>query len=279
MSTPPVSPLLGTVAIAEPAADFVARAGEVFATFGQLTQDSGNVCYTVRCGGERYFVKTAGPAREREDPDVSVPHARRVELLRNAAVLANARLHPALPELLHVVESPDGPLLVYRYRDGELLHARRAERDDPTCAHQRFRALPVEQILAALDTVFDAHVALAAAGWIAVDFYDGSLLYDFGHRELHLIDLDMYARGPFVNRAGRMFGSTRFMAPEEHTRGATIDQRTNVFTLGRTAAVFLGNRGGAALQDVIARACRVERAERQADVASFHADWRAARTG
>jgi hypothetical protein len=48
-----------------------------------------------------------------------------------------------------------------------------------------------------------------------VDFYDGCLLYDFTSQELRVIDLDMYSRGPFTNTMGRIFGSTRFMAPEE----------------------------------------------------------------
>ena len=38
-----------------------------------------------------------------------------------------------------------------------------------------------------------------------------------------------------------MFGSSRFMAPEEFERGALIDERTNVFTMGRTAAVLLAD--------------------------------------
>ena len=40
---------------------------------------------------------------------------------------------------------------------------------------------------------------------------------------------------------GRMFGSSRFMAHEEFERGARIDERTTVFTMGRTAAVLLSD--------------------------------------
>ena len=47
----------------------------------------------------------------------------------------------------------------------------------PTSAYQRFRALPAGQVAAALDGVFDVHARLATAGYVAVDFYDGSLLY------------------------------------------------------------------------------------------------------
>ena len=42
---------------------------------------------------------------------------------------------------------------------------------------------------------------------------------------------------------GRMFGSDRFMAPEEFERGVRIDERTTVFTLGRAISVFLGEGG------------------------------------
>ena len=55
-------------------------------------------------------------------------------LLRNAVELAASSSHPALPRLLNVIESPSGPALVYEAVEGELLHARRAERSDPASA-------------------------------------------------------------------------------------------------------------------------------------------------
>jgi serine/threonine-protein kinase len=75
---------------------------------------------------------------------------------------------------------------------------------------------------------------------------------------VHIVDLDMYHQGPFTNEMGRMFGSKRFMAPEELELGAQIDERTTLFTMGRTAAVFLSDnslerepfRGSDALYEV-----------------------------
>jgi hypothetical protein len=32
---------------------------------------------------------------------------------------------------------------------------------------------------------------------------------------MQVVDLDNYRDAPFINHMGRMFGSTRFMAPEE----------------------------------------------------------------
>ena len=121
---------------------------------------------------------------------------------------------------------------------------------------------PVDEIVQALDTVFDAHVAVASAGFVAVDFYDGAIIYDFENQQVHLCDLDAYRPGPYMLDRERQYGSTRFMAPEEFEKGATIDERTTVFTLGRAAFVFLSQgqrgetdvhlwRGARALYDVV----------------------------
>jgi serine/threonine protein kinase len=126
---------------------------------------------------------------------------------------------------------------------------------------------------------------LAAAGWIAVDFYDGCLMYNFDSRQLKVIDLDNYRQGPFRNEMGRMFGSSRFMAPEEFELGALIDEQTNVYVMGRTALVLLGDggfdvdtfRGPRALFDVVRTACEPDRSRRHGSMAAFHAAWSAAR--
>ena len=100
------------------------------------------------------------------------------------------------------------------------------------------------------------------------------------------MDLDAYRRGPSTNDMGRMFGATRFMAPEELERGAPIDQRTTVFTLGRLVWHF-GTRlterrdhfcGPPALAAAVRAACDFDRAMRPPTVAAFAAAWRATRS-
>src|SRR5438105_5901831 len=111
------------------------------------------------------------------------------------------------------------------------------------------------------------------------------MIYDFARRELRLVDLDNYRDAPSTNDMGRMFGSSRFMAPEEFERGAPIDERTNVFTMGRTAAVLLSDgtlerppfRGSDALYEVIRRACQTDRSQRFASMAGFYTAWQQAR--
>jgi serine/threonine-protein kinase len=250
---------------------FVAQHADVFHVFDWASQDSGNVSYGVRVGDERLFIKTAGSP---EDPRPFLPYPERVALLRNAVRLARSVSDPALPALRNVVESAAGPLLVYEWVDGELVGTSASRRSDPTSAFARFLALDPRERSSALDVVFRLHVKLAASGWIASDFYDGSLLYDFEHRRMHVIDLDSYRDGPFTNDMGRMFGSSRFMAPEEYERGARIDERTTVFTMGRTAAQFL-SLGEPAIDALIARACEPDPQRRFGSVAEFYRAWSA----
>ena len=259
-------------------ADFLAGVGRLFATFDSRTQDSGNVSYGVEAGGRRWFVKTAGDPAAKAFLD----HAERVALLRNAERLARDFQHPALPALIAVGESAWGPMLVYDWVEGEHLGGPAERRRDPMSAHQRFRRLPADEIAQAIDGVIELHVGLCRRGWVACDFYDGAMLYDFAARRLSVIDLDSYSPGPFVNEMGRLFGSTRFMAPEEFEKGARIDERTTVFTLGRCAAVFLADgtleraafRGPDAQHAAMTAACRPDPADRLQQVADLAAAWR-----
>ena len=259
---------------------FLADAGVIFTRFDR--QDSGNLSYGVQLGGGRCFVKTAGLPG---DTRPNLTHEQRTGLLRNAVRLGRAYHHPALPPLHRVIESRYGPLLIYDWADGEPLGVPGDRRRDPASAHQRFRTLPIQRLVGCLDTIVEVHDLLGRSGEVAGDFYDGCLRYDFAAGRLWLVDLDHYRPGPYRNQMGRMFGSTRFMAPEEFTTGALIDQRTSVFTLGRTVLVLLSDgstrpeafRGPPALFEVAKRACRAAPDQRYSSLPDFCTAWRAAR--
>jgi serine/threonine protein kinase, bacterial len=196
--------------------------------------------------------------------------------------LARSCDHQALPALLNVIESPAGPALVYEAASGDLIRVPGEQRGDPSSPYQRLAHLPASVLLGLLDTLIDVHVALAAPGWVAGDLYDGCLIVDFRAQALSLIDLDSYRRGPTTNSMGRMFGSTRFMAPEEFERGAQIDERTTVFTLGRIIWHFATRLtedpsdfcGSGGLARVIQKACQPSPADRHASVAELASAWK-----
>lgn len=148
------------------------------------------------------------------------------------------------------------------------------------------RSLPVPARADAVQQIYDFHVHAAARGWVAIDLYDGSVMLDADGGRVTLCDLDLYEQGPVVNRMGRMWGSTRFMSPEEYRLGAPIDEVTNVFALGALAHTFLGDDamksreawvGSDAQFEVAARALRVERDARWPSIEALAEAWRTAR--
>lgn len=40
---------------------------------------------------------------------------------------------------------------------------------------------------------------IEAKGYVAVDFYDGSILYDFNSNTTKICDIDLYQKKPFIN--------------------------------------------------------------------------------
>jgi len=124
-------------------------------------------------------------------------------------------------------------------------------------------------------------------GFVAVDFYDGCMIYDFDEDDLHFCDFDCYVQGAFVLEEDRLPGSTRFMAPEEFIKGSVIDFKTTVFNLGAAAFVYLGNgvdkslEGWTAVEPlyhVAKKAVSPNREERFANVNEFYRRWNEALT-
>lgn len=269
--------MMWPTSIQAPPEEWLLQSGTIVERFGPPEQDSGNVSWAVVIGEERFFIKSAGSPREMH----RLSHEQRVAYLHNAACLYRECAHEALVRLKTMIASPWGPLLVFDWAPGELLYTVSARRKDPASAYARFRALPAQEIIDVFTQIFSLQAQLAQEGWTAVDFYDGSMLYDFDKKQVTVIDLDLYQRGAFVNEVGRMPGSSRFMAPESLTRGALINERTHVFELGRMISVFLSDgtlarepfRGPENLHAVMQRACQSEPEDRYSSVSAFFEDW------
>jgi serine/threonine-protein kinase len=267
-------PLLDVREIAEPVDAYLRRIGRVFRVFDR--QDSECVSYGVELASERWFVKSPTTAES------AVP-------LRRVIALHAAVQHSAIIPLRNAISAAGALVLVYPWVDGEVLyHATkppRMSRAHPASAIARFRCEPTSVIERVLDDIIDAHLAVVRVGFVAVDFYDGCVIYDFGARRAALCDLDEYRLGPFVVEGDRLPGSRRFMAPEEHRRGARIDERTTVFVLGRAIRLLLDAgdderawRGTPAQLAVIAHATRADPADRYPTMEALAAAWHRART-
>ena len=84
---------------------------------------------------------------------------------------------------------------------------------------------------------------------------------------------------------GRLWGSSRFMSPEEFTLGAEIDEITNVYAMGATAFALFTNSDRSSEKwpfdtksyDVVKRAVSDDRSQRQQSIQQLLEEWRAAK--
>lgn len=264
-------PLLTVEKIEKDLVTYLSSIGNIFTVFNQ--QDSGCISYGVQAAEQNWFVKYS-ESREA------------IGYMKNAEAIHQEVAHPQMPKLLNSFTTDLGFALVYEWVDGEVLGTPafpgKEGRNQPESPHFRFRQLPLSKVIAALNTVYDVHAYLERKGYVAVDFYDGGMIYDFDRDELHLCDFDCYTKGPFILEMDRLFGSSRFMAPEEFVRGSQIDHLTNVYTMGAAAFVFLADEGGRELRDwrasealyhVARKAASPERSERYSSVHAFYRAW------
>lgn len=249
----------------------------VVRNFGER-QDSRSVVLGIECAtGERYVVKHAEGAQA-------------IAWLESARRFHADVRHAAVPTVVHHIRTASGVGLVEEWGAGEVLSdlydGAVLPRDHEESVYRRFLRLRSDEIAEAVGQLIDVHVAVAAAGYVAVDLYDGCILYEFSSRTLRLIDLDLYRHGPYVLDGDRAYGSLSYQPPEELRRGATIDERSTVYTLGRMALVYLGcARESDALREdfrgtdeqfaVATKASAADPDDRLQTVAELHAAWRA----
>lgn len=261
---------------------WLTKLGVVFKVFDQ--QDSGNLSFGVEKEGQKFFVKFAGAKPLTFDGNPLDAVSRLIE----AIPLYNELESKSLINLVSHFEVGTGYAAVFEWFAGECLHshwlfAGEAKLSHPESPFYRYKHLSVEQRLASLDVIFSFHELVELQGYVAVDFYDGSILYDFANDETRICDIDFYRLKPTVNDLGENFwGSSRFKSPEEFILGAPIDEVTNVFNMGATAFVLLGGasdrsftkwEASQAQYDVALRAVSLEREERFQSVAAFKLAW------
>ncbi|PGC32582.1 serine/threonine protein kinase [Bacillus pseudomycoides] len=265
--------------------DWFLNLGKVFAVFDQ--QDSGNICFGIEKNGKKSFVKFAG-AKTIEytgDPTEAIVN------LKQAMLLYEELKHNHLVELINHFEVQNGYVAIFNWFNGECLHSHWSfpppvKYSNPDSPFYRYKQLSIEKRLISLDHIFSFHVHVEEKNYVAIDFYDGSILYDFETNTIKICDIDLYKRKPYINTMGRLWGSSRFMSPEEFELGAVIDGKTNVFNMGAIAFALVGGEldrsftkweAGKELYDVAARAVEKSRSQRYASVEEFYLAWEYAR--
>jgi serine/threonine protein kinase, bacterial len=261
--------------------EWLTALGEVFGVFDE--QDSGNICFGIEKDGVKKFVKYAG-ARTKEysgQPEDAITR------LKNSVPFYIGLQHKHLINLLDNFEVENGYALIFDWFDGECLHSHWSfppplKYTHPDSPFFRYKQLPIEHRLESFKNILEFHVHVEKNHYVAVDFYDGSILYDFKNNVTKICDIDFYKKKPFINTMGRLWGSSRFMSPEEFEFGVEIDERTNVFNMGAIAFGLLGGEldrsilkwdAGQDLYLVAKKAVEKDKNNRYSTVEEFFLEW------
>ncbi|WP_409274806.1 protein kinase domain-containing protein [Neobacillus sp. SCS-31] len=256
--------------------------GDVFCVFDE--QDSGNISFGLVKNNKKLFVKYAGA----KPKDFSGNPKDAIDRLVKAIPIYKILEHPSLIKLIDYFSIENGYVAVFEWFEGECLHSHwsfggKAKYTNPESPFYRFKNLDFKKRLDALDTIFAFHTYVESQGFVAVDFYDGSILYDFKNHKTKICDIDFYRKSPSNNDLGEHFwGSTRSKSPEEFNLGSPIDSKTNVFTMGAIAFGLLGGEmdhsfskweADKKLYEVAIKAVETERDNRYSTVKEFYEAW------
>ena len=251
---------------------FLSEYGRVFKIFDD--QDSGNICFGCEKAGRKVFVKFAGAPTAEYDGDPADAVER---LLKTLPIYRDLR-HKNLIALLDSREVAGGYAMIFEWAEGISMG-----RMYPS-EHQAFMALPTADRLQVFSDILDFFLYVGHQNYLAVDFYDGSIMYNPKTRKTTICDIDFFRRLPTQNDMGRMWGSSKFQAPEEYVLGAALDTATNVYNLGSMAFALFGSyqrtRENWELSDrlfaVATKATAIDRRDRYPDAKALKEAWEAA---
>jgi len=97
-----------------------------------------------------------------------------------------------------------------------------------------------------------------------------------------ICDIEFYQKKPVINAMGRMWGSSRYMSPEEFQLGAEIDEQSNVFVMGATAFQLFGGgldrsfeqwNGTERHYAIALKAVNTDKSERYSTINDYYEAW------
>lgn len=260
---------------------------EVFKVFDQ--QDSGNISFGIIENGQRYFLKYAGARNLVYKGYLEEA----IQRLMKAKEVYEQIKHPLLVPYLKSVQTENGFYLKFRWTDGECMHNHWefTSFEKYHAIHSPFvklRNLSIASRISIITQLLEFAVYVESLGYVMVDLYDGSILYDFEQSKLTICDIDFFQKAPLFNTVGEDFwGSSRFKAPEEYELNAQITSETNVFVLAGIIFAFIGGRSDKSyekwestmdLYNVCLKALNKEKRKRYATIQVFYEAWQACLT-
>lgn len=195
---------------------------------------SGCISFGVQKDNKKYFIKIAGA----KTVEAEISEQDSIDLLKDAVEKYKNIHHQNLIKYIDSFDINEFFAVIFEYADGECLFDHwnfEKYKNDSTLITpiQKFKKLEISKRLDVVYKLFSFFETFINAGYVAVDFYDSSIIYNFEKDEATFCDIDLFRKIPTKNDLGKdYYGTKRLKAPEENELGATIDELTNEFTLG-----------------------------------------------
>lgn len=195
---------------------------------------SGCISFGVQKDNKKYFIKIAGA----KTVEAEISEQESIDLLKDAVEKYKNIHHRNLIKYIDSFNINEFFAVIFEYADGECLFDHwnfEKYKNDSTLITpiQKFKKLEISKRLDVVYKLFSFFETFINAGYVAVDFYDSSIIYNFEKDEATFCDIDLFRKLPTKNDLGKdYYGTKRLKAPEENELGATIDELTNEFTLG-----------------------------------------------
>ena len=111
-------------------------------------------------------------------------------------------------------------VVIYEFAEGECLFDHwnfdRYKKTKEITPLMKFKSLPIEKRLNVVEKLFSFFETFIEYGYVAVDFYDSSIMYDFKNDVVTFCDIDLFRKLPTIDDLGKdYFGTKRLKAPEE----------------------------------------------------------------
>lgn len=206
--------------------------GKVFSVMDET--GSGCISFGVEKDHKRYFFKIAGA----KTVEAEVSENESILLLKDAVKKYEDIKHPNLIKLIDNFDINEFFVAVFEWAEGECLFDhwnfnRYKEYPNLETPIKKFKRLSIDKRINVVLKLFSFFETFIENGYVAVDFYDSSIMYDFENDLVTFCDIDLFRKIPTMNDIGEAyFGTKRLKAPEENKLGSTIDELTSEFTLG-----------------------------------------------
>ena len=206
--------------------------GRVFKVLDET--GSGCISFGIEKDNKKYFFKIAGA----KTIVAEVSEKESIVLLKEAVEKYKDLKHPNLIKLVDSFAINEFFVVVFEWVEGDCLfdhwnfnkYKENPNLDTPI---KKFKRLPITKRLVVVEKLFSFFQTFVERGYVAVDFYDSSIIYDFENDLVTFCDIDLFRKVPTTNNLGKdYFGTKRLKAPEENEMGAPIDELTSEFTLG-----------------------------------------------